>query len=52
MYNVVLLCCEEAKANTNSSVNRWTPGEFAMATIHRAENTVDPTRTARYFAMR
>lgn len=43
MYDVAL-----ASRDPNRSVERWgvTPGNFILATIHRAENTDDPARLA------
>jgi UDP-GlcNAc3NAcA epimerase len=46
MYDVALLVRDRV-----GDVNRWgvTPGQYILATIHRAENTDDPARLAAVF---
>jgi UDP-GlcNAc3NAcA epimerase len=44
MYDAVLAFKELAERRADRTMERWRPGEFALATIHRAENTDDPQR--------
>jgi UDP-GlcNAc3NAcA epimerase len=43
MYDAALAGLEAASRNTDSDLNHW-GSEFALATVHRAENTDDPKR--------
>lgn len=47
MLDAVLSCCDAAEQRPDSSALRWEPGSYALATIHRAENTDDPQRLCR-----
>jgi UDP-N-acetylglucosamine 2-epimerase len=44
MYDAALAFREIAEARGGPLTNTWLPGEFALATVHRAENTDDPDR--------
>jgi UDP-GlcNAc3NAcA epimerase len=44
MYDAVLLFRCAAERNGGALAQQWKAGEFALATIHRAENTDDPAR--------
>jgi UDP-GlcNAc3NAcA epimerase len=49
MYDAVLMFKDIAQARDNHLGNFRKPGEFALATIHRAENTDDPRRLQAIF---
>ena len=42
MYDAALTYRQEAERRGGPLACRWKPGEFALATVHRAENTDDP----------
>lgn len=44
MYDAVLTFRNIAEQRGGEFAKRWQPGEFALATVHRAENTDDPAR--------
>jgi UDP-GlcNAc3NAcA epimerase len=44
MYDAALEFRHRAEAGQAPVAAGWKPGEFALATVHRAENTDDPTR--------
>lgn len=44
MYDAFLLFREVAERRAGALASAWRKGEFALATIHRAENTDDPAR--------
>ena len=44
MYDAFLIFRDVAEKHGGELAARWKPGEFALATIHRAENTDDPGR--------
>jgi UDP-GlcNAc3NAcA epimerase len=44
MYDAVLAYRERAEREADSGVQTWRAGEFALATVHRAENTDDLRR--------
>ena len=44
MYDACLAFRRVAEARAGHLGERWRPGEFALATVHRAENTDDPAR--------
>jgi UDP-GlcNAc3NAcA epimerase len=44
MYDASLAFRQVAEARSGSLADMWKPGEFALATVHRAENTDDPER--------
>jgi UDP-GlcNAc3NAcA epimerase len=44
MYDCVLAMQEVAGSLSSSALERWRPGAFALATVHRQENTDHPTR--------
>ena len=44
MYDAVLRYRGVAEQRGGAFADTWRPGEFALATIHRAENTDDPER--------
>ena len=44
MYDAVLAFRERAESQGSSLVETWRAGEFALATVHRAENTDDLKR--------
>lgn len=47
MYDAVLRYRQVAEQRTGAFINSWRPGEFALATVHRAENTDDPEQLRR-----
>jgi UDP-GlcNAc3NAcA epimerase len=44
MYDAVLAFRQRAESQGGQLADRWRPGAFALATVHRAENTDDSTR--------
>lgn len=44
MYDATLAYLRMAEEKGGELAERWTPGTFALATVHRAENTDDPAR--------
>jgi UDP-GlcNAc3NAcA epimerase len=44
MYDAALLYRQAAERRGGPLGDTWRPGEFALATVHRAENTDDPDR--------
>jgi UDP-GlcNAc3NAcA epimerase len=50
MYDASLAFRQLAESRGGTLAERWKPGEFALATIHRAENTDDPARLGRLLA--
>lgn len=46
MYDAVLAFRQAAESLNAERLQRWASGEFALATVHRAENTDDPARLA------
>jgi UDP-GlcNAc3NAcA epimerase len=46
MYDASIRYRNVAESSTNLPLDSWPPGEFALATVHRAENTDDPQRLA------
>src|SRR5215471_10023193 len=44
MYDASLTYREAAECRGGALADRWQRGEFALATVHRAENTDDPER--------
>jgi len=46
MYDAALQYRAAAEARVGQLARQWRPGEFALATVHRAENTDDPRRLA------
>ena len=44
MYDASLAFRKVAETRGSSLADAWKPAEFALATVHRAENTDDPTR--------
>jgi UDP-GlcNAc3NAcA epimerase len=44
MYDASLAFCEIAENRGGPLAETWRPREFALATVHRAENTDDPDR--------
>ena len=44
MYDAVIQFREVAEQRGGGFADTWRPGEFALATVHRAENTDDPGR--------
>ena len=44
MYDAALAYREVAERTSSPLAAAWKPGEFALATVHRAENTDDPER--------
>src|SRR5579864_680725 len=44
MYDAVLIFREIAERRSGPWAERWQPGTFALATVHRAENTDDTAR--------
>ncbi|HJT86284.1 MAG TPA: UDP-N-acetylglucosamine 2-epimerase (non-hydrolyzing) [Bryobacteraceae bacterium] len=44
MYDAALRYREVAEQRGGELAGRWRPGEFALATVHRAENTDDASR--------
>ncbi|MDQ6706303.1 MAG: UDP-N-acetylglucosamine 2-epimerase (non-hydrolyzing) [Acidobacteriota bacterium] len=44
MFDAALAADEIAAQRSAAEWRRWRPGEFALATIHRAENTDDPVK--------
>lgn len=47
MYDAALRFRDVAIGHAPDLAARWRPGEFALATLHRAENTDDPARLCR-----
>jgi UDP-GlcNAc3NAcA epimerase len=46
MYDATLAYLQMASQKSGETAGRWKPGEFVLATVHRAENTDDPERLA------
>jgi UDP-GlcNAc3NAcA epimerase len=46
MYDAYLADAASAEQHDRLPVKKWAPGTFALATVHRAENTDDPKRLA------
>jgi len=44
MYDAALIYRDVAERRGGELADRWRPDEFALATVHRAENTDDPHR--------
>jgi UDP-GlcNAc3NAcA epimerase len=44
MFDATLACRKEAEQRGGVLAENWKPGQFALATVHRAENTDDPQR--------
>lgn len=44
MYDATLAFSALAEGRGGALADNWRPGEFALATVHRAENTDDPER--------
>jgi UDP-GlcNAc3NAcA epimerase len=44
MYDASLVFRQTAEARGGLLADQWKPGEFALATVHRAENTDEPER--------
>ena len=44
MYDASIAYGQAAERRGGSLADSWRPGEFALATVHRAENTDDPER--------
>lgn len=44
MYDASLMFRKMAESRGGKFAETWQPGEFALATVHRAENTDDPER--------
>jgi UDP-GlcNAc3NAcA epimerase len=44
MYDACLAFRQKAESRGGTLAERWLPGRFALATVHRAENTDDPAR--------
>jgi len=44
MYDIVLYACGCAERLASPEMQRWKTGEFALGTVHRAENTDNPAR--------
>jgi|SRR5579885_1162189 len=44
MYDATLAYLHKAEQRDSGLARRWAPGAFALATVHRAENTDDPAR--------
>jgi UDP-GlcNAc3NAcA epimerase len=44
MYDAALTYREKSEKRGGALAGRWRQGEFALATVHRAENTDDPPR--------
>jgi UDP-GlcNAc3NAcA epimerase len=44
MYDAALIFRDIAERRGGELVEKWQPGSFALATVHRAENTDDTTR--------
>jgi UDP-GlcNAc3NAcA epimerase len=44
MYDACISFREEAEKRGGNLTEKWRSGEFALATVHRAENTDDPQR--------
>lgn len=42
MYDAAMIYRQVAENRGGALAERWEPGEFALATVHRAENTDDP----------
>jgi UDP-GlcNAc3NAcA epimerase len=47
MYDASLMYRERAETLAGPLADRWKAGQFALATVHRAENTDDPERLRR-----
>lgn len=50
MYDAALHYRSVAEQNAGGLAHRWKPKSYALATIHRAENTDDPDRLASIFS--
>ena len=44
MFEASMMYRDVAEARGSNLADTWKPGEFALATVHRAENTDDPQR--------